>query len=656
MALKYIYDLETYTNMFLATFKVHGKETWLEFEISDRKNDIKELREFLATKPPSIGFNNLNFDYPVLHNTILKNNKQWTAQEIFSEVQIIINTKYSAIASWNTKIPQLDLYKIWHYDNKNKSCSLKWLEFAMRMDNVEDLPYPPNTILTFEQMDEVKSYCRNDIKATETFFNLSKEHIAIRQFYKQKEGINLINASETTMAKEIFAKYLSKELNIEISELKQLRTFRDSVAIKDVIFDYIKFNDPINNKVLDFYNNSTWVDTQKMSKNEAKKYGIKKTINYKNVVREYAEGGLHGFGKAGIYEADDNYIIVDVDFASFYPHLTFVNKLHPAHIPEQVFNQIYEGFYKERKNYPKSNPINYVLKILLNSSYGLSKEIYSFLYDPKWQLSVVVNGQLILTLLTEKIFDKISEGLIIFENTDGAAYRIKKDEYHLLKQACKEVEAIVNIPLEMQLCKKMILSGCNNYINIIDDDNIKFKGFYDMDRDYHKNHSKRIVAIGAANYFINGIPPEITLKHHLEGNDYPFAKNYGIFDYCIGSKMKGDNILYQRVIKGTTITDIKLGKVNRYYVSKTGDQLIKILPPLEKAYVTETDKIKKITPNQMNIFDIIEDETLVDPKDRETNIEAGWECTLFNKYVKKDDYNLSYNYYIQEINKLINFE
>lgn len=202
----------------------------------------------------------------------------------------------------------------------------------------------------------------------------------------------------------------------------------------------------------------------------------------------------------------------------------------------------------------------------------------------------------------------------------------------------------------------MILSGCNNYINIIDDDNIKFKGFYDMDRDYHKNHSKRIVAIGAANYFINGIPPEITLKHHLEGNDYSFAKNYGIFDYCIGSKMKGDNILYQRVIKGTTITDNKLGKVNRYYVSKTGDQLVKILPPLEKAYVTETDKIKKITPNQMNIFDIIEDETLVDPKDRETNIEAGWECTLFNKYVKKDDYNLSYNYYIQEINKLINFE
>lgn len=33
-----------------------------------------------------IGFNNLNFDYPVLHNTILKSNKLLTAQEIYKEV------------------------------------------------------------------------------------------------------------------------------------------------------------------------------------------------------------------------------------------------------------------------------------------------------------------------------------------------------------------------------------------------------------------------------------------------------------------------------------------------------------------------------------------------------------------------------------------
>lgn len=656
MALKYIYDLETYASFFLATFKVHGEETWLEFEISDRKNDIKELREFLLTKPPSIGFNNLNFDYPVLHNTILKNNKQWTAQDIFSEVQMIINAKYSAIADWNTKIPQLDLFKIWHYDNKNKSCSLKWLEFAMRMENIEDLPYSPGTILTYEQMDEVKSYCRNDIKATEMFYKLSEKHISIRSFYKKKEGINLINASETKIAKDVFAKYLSKELGIESKELRDLRTIRKRIDIKDVIFDYIGFNELINNSVLDFFKTSTWIDTSNMSKVEAKKHTIKKTINYRNVVREYAEGGLHSFGKSGVYESDDNHIIVDVDFASFYPHLTFMNKLHPKHIPEEVFNKIYKGFYEERKHYPKSDPRNYVLKILLNALYGLSKDINSYFYDPKWQLAVVINGQLILTLLTEKIFENISEGLIIFENTDGAAYRIKKSELHLLEKACKEVESIVNIGLEIQVCEKMILRDCNNYINIISDDNVKFKGAYEIDRDYHKNHSKRIVAIGAANYFINNISPEITLKCHLKGNDYTFAKNYKIFDFCIGSKMKGGNVLHERITNGVNVTDTPLGKVNRYYVSRTGSQLIKILPPLEKSYKTETDKFKEKHPNQLNIFDFIEDEILVDPKDRETNLEAGWNCTLFNKFIEKEDYNLSYNYYIEEINKLINLE
>jgi hypothetical protein len=629
----------------------------IEFEISDRKNDIVELKSFLNSKVKGlIGFNNINFDYPVLHNTILSNNVDWKASDIFEEVQLIIDAKYSSIPDWKTKIPQLDLFKIWHYDNKNKSCSLKWLEFAMRMDNIEDLPYSPDTILTSEQMDEVKSYCRNDIKATEMFYKLSEKHISIRSFYKKKEGINLINASETKIAKDVFAKYLSKELGIEIKELRDLRTIRKKIEIKDVIFDYINFNDSININVLNFFKTSNWVDTSSMSKSEAKKYTIKKTVNYKNVVREYAEGGLHSFGKSGVYESDDNHIIVDVDFASFYPHLTFMNKLHPKHIPEEVFNKIYKGFYEERKHYPKSDPRNYVLKILLNALYGLSKDINSYFYDPKWQLAVVINGQLILTLLTEKIFENISEGLIIFENTDGAAYRIKKSELHLLEKACKEVENIVNIGLEIQVCEKMILRDCNNYINIISDDNVKFKGAYEIDRDYHKNHSKRIVAIGAANYFINDIEPYITLKEHLRGNDYSFAKNYGIFDFCIGSKMKGANILNERIIHGTDIKDIPLGKVNRYYVSRTGNQLIKILPPLEKSYKTDTDKFKEKHPNQLNMFDFIEDETLVNPKDRETNLEAGWQCTLFNRYKEKDDYNLSYKYYLNEVNKLIDLE
>ena len=650
----FIYDLETYPNFFLAVFKSIKTGEYQYYEISDRRNETYKLNKFLYNNVKGlIGFNNLNFDYPVLHNTILKTNNPYTAKIIYSEVEKIINSKYSSIWENQIKIPQLDLYKIWHYDNKNKSTSLKWLEFAMRLPNVEDLPYKPGTILTFEQMDEIISYCKNDIDATEQFYKKSSKHIEIRKFYTNLEGMNLMNASEIKMSKNIFGKYLSKEMNVDVKTLSQMRTERFEVDIKDIIFDYIKFNDPVNQEILEKFKSYKWIDTSNMSKEQAQKHAITFSRNYKNVVREYAEGGLHSFGKAGIYETDDNYVLIDVDFASYYPHISFRNNLHPEHIPEPIFSRIYEGFYKDRKLYDKKDPRNYVLKIILNGSYGLSKDKYAFLYDPKWQLAICINGQLLLTLLTERIVEACKiEPTIIFENTDGCMIKIHKSDINKVKEACKQVETICNIPLEAQLCEKIIIRDVNNYINIISDNNIKFKGCFEIDRDYHKNHSKRIVPIALANYFINNISVEDTIYNHLKGVEYSFAKNYDIYDFCLGAKMKGKNELVQRYWKGYELMEDPLSKMNRYYISNTGIELIKKLPPLEKHFLTETDKYKlKFDDQQLNIFDFIED-VKVDAEDRDENLEAGYKCTLFNKY-KEYKYDLNYDYYIKECYSII---
>jgi len=274
-------------------------------------------------------------------------------------------------------------------------------------------------------------------------------------------------------------------------------------------------------------------------------------------------------------------------------------------------------------------------------------------------MKTTFKGQLSLIMLIEQLYD--IGCTIISANTDGVViYYNNKIENEVVK-IHKQWEETTKYILGDTNYNKIIFRDVNNYIADIIDENenhikYKFKGCYEIDKDYHKNHSKRIVAIAAFNYFINGIEPCITIKEHLNDIKYDFCENYGIFDFCIGSKMTGKNVLHERIITNNSITDIPLGKVNRYYVSKTGNQLIKILPPLEKNYRTDTDKFKEKHPNQLNMFDFIEDETLVEPKNRETNIEAGWKCTLFNKYKKKDNYNLSLNYYISEINKLINLE
>lgn len=651
----YIYDLETYPNLFLAVFKNVDTKKIEIFEISDRKNELASLRRFLDQKGLRlIGFNNINFDYPLLHSTILNKWFNCTSGQIFKKAQEIISADYSAIRYKEVIIPQLDLYKIWHYDNKNKATSLKWLEYAMREDNVEDLPYNVGSVLSEQQMDHVVEYCINDINATESFYKKSTKHIELRKYYTKHEGIDLMNASEIRMSKEIFAKYLSKEMGESTWDIKKLRTNRKSVDIKDVVFDYIDFDDEINQQMLKRFKSYTWYDTTHMSKKDKEKSKISFNVRYQNVVREYAIGGLHSFGKPGIYESDNEYILLDVDFASYYPHLSFKNGLHPAHIPAKIFNKIYENFYFERKKYPKSDPRNYVLKIVLNGSYGLSKDRSSFLYDPKWQLEICINGQLLLTLLTEKIIKNCKKDVqIIFENTDGAMYRIHRSDYNLLTEACKEVEKLSKIPLEIQECKKIIARDVNNYINIIDDKNIKFKGCFEIDRDYHKNHSKRIVPITLGNYYIHGCDIVSTIKNHLKGTKYDFAENYGIFDFCHGVKMIGQNKLYKREIQGVEIVDTELRKMNRYYVSNDGYELIKKLPPLEKNKLTSTDKMKLASPNQINIFDFIEDNITIEPSNRETNIEAGWKCILYNKHDQNTNYDINYDYYVNEVNKII---
>lgn len=662
---KYIYDLETYANMFLATFKVHEEETWFEFEISDRKNEIKELRLFLNSKVKGlIGFNNLNFDYPVLHNTILKNNKQWTAQEIFSEVQIIIGNKYSGIKDWDIKIPQLDLYRIWHYDNMARSTSLKWLEYAMRMESIEDLPYQPSTILTSEQMDEVKSYCRNDIKATEMFFNKSTDAIQFRIDMSKDLNYNVMNYSDVKIGEYINRKTYEKISGRKYDEFKELRTYRSIFHIKDLIPDYISFKSDYLNNFLEEIKTISFKPSE----------DFERILKFAGIELTFAKGGLHSIDKPRDIKCDLGYTLVEKDVGSMYPGSIIKGKFYPQHLGiewcqgiESLFNERafdlkprLKKLDKQSAEYKFINSKQEAYKLGMNGGgYGKTGSQYSWQYDPMVVMKTTFKGQLSLLMLIEQLYDIGCH--IISANTDGVVIYYDNKLTDLVKEIHLEWEKRTEYILEDTNYSRIVFRDVNNYIAFIIDLNgnhvkYKFKGAYEIDRDYHKNHSKRIVAIGAANYFINGIPPEITLKEHLKGNDYTFAKNYGIFDYCIGSKMKGDNVLYERVINGAIVTDNKLGKVNRYYVSKTGNQLIKILPPLEKSFITETDKFKKTHPNQLNMFDFIEDETLINPKDRETNIEAGWKCTLFNKYVKKDDYNLSYNYYFNEIEKLINFE
>jgi hypothetical protein len=59
-----------------------------------------------------------------------------------------------------------------------------------------------------------------------------------------------------------------------------------------------------------------------------------------------------------------------------------------------------------------------MLKLALNGAYGKSLSKYSVLYDPKFGITVTVNGQLLMYQLCENLLDV--PGLKLLQvNTDG---------------------------------------------------------------------------------------------------------------------------------------------------------------------------------------------------------------------------------------------
>lgn len=130
----------------------------------------------------------------------------------------------------------------------------------------------------------------------------------------------------------------------------------------------------------------------------------------KNLYVNKKSGGIHMYwNKDCIIDINSDkygkYKIIDVDCTSMYPMLSIKHNFKPAHLGD-AFSEQYLSLFEERKKYDKKNPKNYIIKILLNSSYGLSNEENNALYDPLMTISICLTGQLVLLKLIEDQWTK----------------------------------------------------------------------------------------------------------------------------------------------------------------------------------------------------------------------------------------------------------
>jgi len=273
-----------------------------------------------------------------------------------------------------------------------------------------------------------------------------------------------------------------------------------------------------------------------------------------------------------------------------------------------------------------------------------SNDIYSYLYDPKFTMSITLNGQLFILKLIEQLTIQLSYIKVLQANTDGITLIIKRTDHNQLLDICKWWEEFSNLKLEYAYYQKMIIRDVNSYYAIYTDPtkDIKVKGFFEIDKAWHKNHSMLIVMKALYEYFINNISVEYTIY-----------SSTNIFDFCKRGRSNSDSYLISRHYDNGNVVDTKLQKNIRYYIANTGIDLIKILPPLDNK--DKLEKYRRENPLQLDLFHFLDDVKI--EKDRESYLEANYKSKLFNRFYSKpyfNDYDINYDYYINECYKIIN--
>jgi hypothetical protein len=586
-------DYETIINCFVAVFESYDRKTRKVFVISKYQNDAVDFVKFLIeskkAKDWHFGYNNIAFDAQITE-FVLANTKEFLdpladaealAYRLYEYAQYVIGksdrNEFLDYPEFKLSIRCVDIFKLNHWDSNAKRTSLKWTQFGMDWENVEEMPHPHyERIIDKETLIMVVKYCINDVRSTKAIFTMTDSkgtkvmvsQINLRAKLSETYNVNLLSASEPKISKEIFLHFLSEKLGISKKEIKEMRTYRKNVVIRDIILPCVKFETPEFNGVHNWFKNLV-VDTAILdTDDDIKKKGPKYSMMHKGVPTDYALGGIHGCIAPGVYEPKPGRKILSVDVTSFYPNLAIKNKWSPAQIPQDDFCELYEWFFEERKKYPKSNPLNYLFKIVLNSTYGLSKSKYSFLYDPELTFRITVNGQLLLSMLYEMITTRIPNCQPLMQNTDGLEFDIDEKDEELFFSICKEWEDLTQLQLESVEYKKMIIGDVNNYIGIYDNGKTKCKGRFEFEElPLHKNKSNLVIPKAWFEYFVNGTDP----KEYL-------MTNRNIFDYCTGSKIKGNWFFVERGVKEGVFYENKLQKLVRYFVSKKGTKIIKCNP------------------------------------------------------------------------------
>lgn len=430
---------------------------------------------------------------------------------------------------------------IYFYDVMNAiDRGLKYFEGSMGSDIRESsVPFDIRRKLTDAEIEETVGYCTHDVEQTMEVFARRKDDFDAQLELLRMFNLPLADISRTKV--QLSAKILGAEK----------RSYHDEFDI-DIppTLEVERYQE-----IVDWYRNP-------------------ENYDYSKSLDTLVAGVPHSFGWGGVHGARLNYIgegfFVNMDVASLYPSLMIRYDLISRSCHAERFKDIVETRlrYKAEKN-----PLQAPLKIVINGTYGASKDRNNPLYDPRQANRVCVYGQLLLLDLIEHLED--AGAIIIQSNTDGVLIKMPDGDdpdvfYSKMDDTAHEWEVRTGLNLEFDEYVKVFQGDVNNYIIVAEDGHWKSKGAFVKELS-ELDYDLSIVNQAVVDRLVKGVSIEDTIDNCDDLWRFQMVKRASSKYRCL---MHGYRILPEktvRVFASKHLADESLYKVhNNGSIAKVG--------------------------------------------------------------------------------------
>lgn len=578
-----VFDMEVFPDWWCMVY-TDPKDMSQLLTISSDTPHYKELIQNLIIKRVLFGFNVKGYDLRIL-NGIMHSCDPYRLYELS---KAIINEDptdpFNNYTFWN-KFNFSDLYDDWKFG------TLKEFESNYGMSIKEsDVPFDKEQ-LTSEDKEEIIRYCKHDVKATVALYEYRKEYIDAKRMLSEMFDIPLTTALKSTNAKLC-------ALILKAQPVKRAPNY--DFIIPEKLEPYIRANLPDNVISLFDYISDT----------------PKEVSLFDNQI-VFGVGGIHSVYSDNIVtKSDENYTLLNIDVTSYYPNLMMMMNYHyiSRNIPDPtMFRKIYDLRVKlkeeaneeaklngKSEKWKKLNSQQTGLKLVLNTTYGATKNQYNALYDEYQASSLCYLGQLLLAALANKLHTKV--GLIVIQtNTDGILVKVANDKIDQVKDIVHEWEELTGFTMEFDVVKLFFQRDVNNYIEVTDNPKkpYKLKGKWaNQAEETIANLNAPITHEALLEYYVHDTPIEDTIKKCTDILKFCLTaktgKSYCKTYYTYNNELR----LANKVNRVVATTDTKCGTIKKYKVCDDGK------PRYDKvADLPERCKLINDNPEMINDLD-----------------------------------------------------